>query len=519
MWVMTFHAACARMLRAHADRLGYSRQFTIYDQADARRLIKRCLDELGIDPKRFTPGSVHSQISDAKNKLRDADAYGQMVGSFFEQTVADVYRMYERELHRMNAMDFDDLLVRAVNVLELFPEVQERYATGFRHVLVDEYQDTNHVQYRWLQLLAGEHRNLAVVGDPDQCLVQGTRVTMADGTQRPIEDVGPGDHVLSGYGSGDFRAARVLSVHRGASVEGIAITTESGRRLVSTPEHTHFAGYLPGRTPQLHMTYLMWRRDRGFRIGISSTYTRGQVKPIIGVAQRTRAEHADASWVISTHMTEADARYHEALLAARYGLPTVPFSARPNGLSQGRSLVGDQYLLDRLFEELNTEQGAQQLLADHGLSFARPHFFSSTYTLGAIPRRRLSISLCGDRRGRSPMHRIALFGYDKPGRQALEQAGLSVRPARKGSDGWRFETACKDMATITALTQQICGVLDNVAVRPSARLGSNATGLAVQLAALRRGGSSSSRHGDVRRAGWLRRRRVGGARALAATRL
>src|SRR5213082_2019207 len=172
MWVMTFHAACARMLRAHADKLGYTRQFTIYDQADSRRLAKRSLDELGIDPKRFTPGSIHNQISDAKNKLRDADAYGQMVGSFFEQTVADVYRVYERELHRMNAMDFDDLLVRAVNVLELFPEVRERYTTGFRHVLVDEYQDTNHAQYRWLQLLAGEHRNLAVVGDPDQSIYQ-----------------------------------------------------------------------------------------------------------------------------------------------------------------------------------------------------------------------------------------------------------------------------------------------------------------------------------------------------------
>ena len=172
MWVMTFHAACARMLRAHADRLGYTRQFTIYDQADARRLVKRCLDELAIDPKRFTPSSVHAQISDAKNKLRDADAYGRMVGSFFEQTVADVFRVYERELHRMNAMDFDDLLVRAVNVLELFPEVRERYATGFRHVLVDEYQDTNHAQYRWLQLLAQEHRNLAVVGDPDQSVYQ-----------------------------------------------------------------------------------------------------------------------------------------------------------------------------------------------------------------------------------------------------------------------------------------------------------------------------------------------------------
>src|SRR5881392_2628206 len=164
MWVMTFHAACARMLRAHADKLGYTRQFTIYDQADSRRLIKRCLDQEGIDPKRFTPAAIGSQISDAKNKLRDADAYGHMVGSYFEQTVADVYRQYERELHRMNAMDFDDLLVRAVNLLELFQEVRDRYASAFRWVLVDEYQDTNHAQYRWLQLLASEHRNLAVVG-------------------------------------------------------------------------------------------------------------------------------------------------------------------------------------------------------------------------------------------------------------------------------------------------------------------------------------------------------------------
>jgi DNA helicase-2/ATP-dependent DNA helicase PcrA len=170
MWVMTFHSACARMLRVHADKLGYTRQFTIYDQADSRRLIKRCLDELGIDPKRFTPASIHNQISDAKNRLRDADAYGQMVGSYFEQTVADVYRAYERELHRMNAMDFDDLLFRSVDLLRLFDEVREQYATNFRYVLVDEYQDTNHAQYRWLQLLAKERRNLAVVGDTDQAI-------------------------------------------------------------------------------------------------------------------------------------------------------------------------------------------------------------------------------------------------------------------------------------------------------------------------------------------------------------
>src|SRR5215217_5072782 len=170
MWVMTFHSACVRMLRADAHRLGYTRQFTIYDAADSRRLIKKCLDDLDVDTKRFTPRAMQSQISDAKNKLRSADDYRQLVGSYFEQTVADVYEHYERELHRMNAMNFDDLLVRSVNVLELFQEVRDRYAAAFRHILVDEYQDTNHAQYRWLQLLSSEHRNLAVVGDDSQAI-------------------------------------------------------------------------------------------------------------------------------------------------------------------------------------------------------------------------------------------------------------------------------------------------------------------------------------------------------------
>jgi DNA helicase-2/ATP-dependent DNA helicase PcrA len=170
MWIMTFHAACARMLRADADKLGYTRQFTIYDQADGRRLVKRCLDELNVDTKRFTPGAVLHQISDAKNKLRDAEAYGEMVGSYFETTVADAFRLYEREMHRMNAMDFDDLLVNAVNILQLFQDVRDRYSSAFRHVLVDEYQDTNAAQYRWLTLLTSEHRNLAVVGDDAQSI-------------------------------------------------------------------------------------------------------------------------------------------------------------------------------------------------------------------------------------------------------------------------------------------------------------------------------------------------------------
>ena len=168
MWVMTFHSACARILRVEAERIGYTRGYTIYDQSDSRRLIKQCLDELGVDPKRFTPAAIQRQISDAKNRLRGPAEYSEMVGDYFERTVAEVYELYEKSLLRMNAMDFDDLIGRTVALFERFPEVRERYGKTFRFVLVDEYQDTNHAQYRLLQLLVSDHRNIAVVGDDAQ---------------------------------------------------------------------------------------------------------------------------------------------------------------------------------------------------------------------------------------------------------------------------------------------------------------------------------------------------------------
>jgi len=170
MWVTTFHSACARMLRADAEKLGYARTFTIYDESDSLRMLKRCMTELGIDPKRYPPRSIRSQVSGAKNKLVDAVSYAQAQGSVFEETTAAAYELYEKRMLAANAMDFDDLLVRTVNVLELSDEARERWRRTFRHVLVDEYQDTNHAQYRLLQLLTEEHGNLMVVGDEDQSI-------------------------------------------------------------------------------------------------------------------------------------------------------------------------------------------------------------------------------------------------------------------------------------------------------------------------------------------------------------
>ena len=167
-WVMTFHAACGRILRREAQRLGYKSNFTIYDSADQLRLTKQCLEALDRDPKRFTPRGIHSQISNAKNQLIGPAEYASRVASFYDQTVADVYELYQKRLFAANAVDFDDMLYLTVDVLERFPEAKERWQKAFRYILVDEYQDTNHAQYRFLQLLAEKHQNVFAVGDPDQ---------------------------------------------------------------------------------------------------------------------------------------------------------------------------------------------------------------------------------------------------------------------------------------------------------------------------------------------------------------
>jgi DNA helicase-2/ATP-dependent DNA helicase PcrA len=170
IWILTFHAACGRILRREAQRLGYRSNFTIYDQADQVRLTKACLEELDRDPKRFVPRGIHAQISAAKNQLVTPEEYAERVSSFHDQTVAEVYDLYQKRLIASNAVDFDDLLMLTVQVLESFPEARERWQKAFGYILVDEYQDTNHAQYRLLQLLAEKHRNVCAVGDPDQSI-------------------------------------------------------------------------------------------------------------------------------------------------------------------------------------------------------------------------------------------------------------------------------------------------------------------------------------------------------------
>jgi len=168
MWVSTFHSACVRILRRDAARLGYKSNFTIYDQADSVRLVGYVVRDLGLDSKKFAPRAMHAYISNAKNELVDFETFAGQARTLMERKVAEVYREYQQRLLSANAMDFDDLLLVTVSLLQACPDVLEHYRHRFRHVLVDEYQDTNRAQNQLVLLLAGEHRQVTVVGDSDQ---------------------------------------------------------------------------------------------------------------------------------------------------------------------------------------------------------------------------------------------------------------------------------------------------------------------------------------------------------------
>lgn len=170
MWVSTFHSACTRILRHDIGRLGYDRSFSIYDSSDAQRLVSLVLRELNLDIKRFPPRQIHSAISAAKNELIDPEAYAAVAHNPFERRISEVYSEYQRRLKDASALDFDDLLVLTVKLFQAHPDVLDLWRRRFQHIMVDEFQDTNAVQWELVRLLAEQHRNVMVVGDADQSI-------------------------------------------------------------------------------------------------------------------------------------------------------------------------------------------------------------------------------------------------------------------------------------------------------------------------------------------------------------
>jgi DNA helicase II / ATP-dependent DNA helicase PcrA len=475
--VGTFHSICSRILRREARytaSIPLSDNFVIYDDDDQLGLVRQALRDMNLDEKQYRPRSIHAIISRAKNDLLTPEEFTKSVNKYFEEIAARVYTRYQELLRQNNAADFDDLILLTQQLWQQNPDILQQYQQRYHYIHVDEFQDTNKAQYELVRLLgagtaeAPGHMRVCAVADDDQCLIQGTLITMADGSERPIEQVVAGDLVLSAYGSGDFRAARVLAAaRRERTGAGIRIATRSGRVLVSTPEHMHFAGYRLGITPQRYDTYLMHKRSVGYRLGTSQVYTKGQVKPVPGFMQRTRQEHADAAWIISTHENENEARLHEYILSLQYAIPTLPFVPRAGGSVNG--LVHDAGYLRRIFAAFDTESNGKRLLADCGLSPEHPHFRPRSRNSN---RHHVMITLCADRCGTTPMHRIAIVGNDPQAKLALDTLELAPKMEKPGSNSWTYDTVNKDMAVIIERAQKICRVI-NADIIFSARLGKN----------------------------------------------
>jgi DNA helicase-2/ATP-dependent DNA helicase PcrA len=463
-FVATFHGLGRELLQTYGSAMGIPRYFTIFDRDDSKSAIREALKALDIDPKEVPPAGILGRISKAKSEGISLQEFRDKHSreSFKSRIVAEVWIRYEDKLKKEKALDFDDLIVLPVKLLREHDDVRERVRERFSHLHVDEFQDTNELQGELTKLIAGSRQNIFVVGDIDQCLVKGTKITMANGSLKNIEEVQRGDEVCSNYGNGDLRSARVTETFSSTAKKIVRITTETGKEVSSTFEHTHFAGYVLGKTPQQFYTYLMHKRGYGWRIGVSQTYTNSQRTSMIGFQQRCNQEHGDEVWVIGTFANSQDARVAEYRFSLTYGIPTIPFVARKGKNTGG--YVHDQDSIDAIYKDVDTDTAAHHLLNDQQLHSEYPHHRAQATRSN---RRNVVITLCGDHRGKTPMHRISIV----EGKNILLAASFSVRPAKIGTSSWRYESAYSNFKALREKIDELTQLFPHARIVETARLG------------------------------------------------
>ena len=470
MWVCTFHSACVRILRANAEALGYPRTFSIYDQADAQRLAGYVIRDLGLDAKRFPPRAVHGQISIWKNELVTPTEALAKADNPFTRKHAEVYVDYQARLQKAGAMDFDDLLMKTVQLFREHPDVLAHYQQRFRHVLVDEYQDTNIAQNEIALSLAAQHQQVTIVGDGDQCLPPGTMVTTPSGLVA-IEHLAVGDEVVGTGGAACVEPGIVRHVQAG-NYKGPVVTVTAGDVvLTGTPHHVVPAVF--AAPAGKHLVYLMHRADRGYRIGRTKSVrsnSRGYLDH--GFKVRAVQEHADALWVLRVCDSLAEAAFWEARYAADYGLPTACFH------SSGRDLAMNDEWLAKLYTALDTEMRAKILMDELLIHPDFPHHRPQS----GLERSTLNLVMFSDHRTRIGYHRIQWSSSNRALIEQLEAGGVKLRA---GKSGKRFETSFKSYPEALRAAHRLAA-LGGLSIKRRAMIG-GATYYATPLSHLHKG--------------------------------
>ncbi|MBA3534720.1 MAG: UvrD-helicase domain-containing protein [Ardenticatenales bacterium] len=445
----TFHSLCARILRHHAQHVGYDRSFIIYDTEDQRRLIKQVLAEMNLSDKSYKPAAVHGVISRAKNDGLGPTQFRP--DSYWEEVVGRIYEQYQDKLQRNNALDFDDLLLLTARLLRETPAVLDSYRRRWQYILVDEFQDTNLVQYELIRLLAEGHKNIFVVGDMDQCVPAGSLVLTPRG-ELPIEQIREGDTVISGAGRGTTTQAIVQKVHqRSYAGKIIRVTLQSGNILRVTPNHMCFARL--GVCKDVHYVYLMYREDKGYRLGICVGARSDGRTLMNGLQVRVNQEHADRMWILRVCPTRNEATYYEQYYAFEYGIPTTIFHIAGRG-----ELQLTQENINQLYASIDTRTRAAKLMEDLGLYVEYPHYRAQV--VGSIDHSHRMVVHLTAFGGNGPSlqspwyrHRVWLNTKDRILEQQVIHGGIETRPGSRGT--WRVERIYKEFERTLLLAEQI----------------------------------------------------------------
>lgn len=466
LWVSTFHSTCLKILRREIKKLGYTSDFVIYDDADQQTLLKMILKEMNLDEKKYPPRSISSRISGYKNELKTVEqARRDPENNYFDDQIINIYEEYQKRLKNNNALDFDDLIMLTVQLFKENPDILEKYQERFKYILVDEYQDTNTAQYMLINLLAAKHQNLCVVGDDDQCLLEGMKVYTPEG-HIPVEALKENQKVFSSSGRGEIMQGTIEKImktkYRGTIVK---VVTKTGKEIKATPNHIIFGKINP--FPSVYYVYLMYKKGVGYRIGYTQSVrsdNRGEI--VSGLNIRLNQEHGDKIWILKVCFEKEEAIYYEQLYAFKYGIPTTVFH------DKGRKLSLTQKYIDKIFQEIDTENLVSRIMNDLLIFEEYPHHMCKAVVRGGTARRIINISLFGGRKTGNNLgwhsHRICL---NTSGNELKEQATSAGFPIRNGNrNTWRIETERTEYDEAINYAEKIAALNDDLEIVKSARL-------------------------------------------------
>ncbi len=467
--ISTFHAFGDRILREHALEIGLTPDFRVLNRAEQVIFLRDRLFELPLahyrplgDPTRHLQALL-TLISRCKDEdvspeayLAHAEALGRQAAAApdYEEAraraaqqaeLAATYARYQELMAREGCLDFGDQIVQVLRLLRARPYVLGAYQRRFRHILVDEFQDTNHAQFELVKLLAARHANVTVVADDDQCLPPGTMVATPAGG-RPIESFQAGDRVLTAVGRGVLGTSVVTGVFRQRKpARFLTFELQSGRRLTVTANHKLFC-FVPRRGPSREFTYvyLMERRDLGWRIGVTND-----------LAMRLcRERSADRIVGLRACRSEAEARYLEALWSLEHGIPTLPFEPRRDTL-----VVGDD--LERLFHQLETRKAAERLAAELGVDLNHHHVALSGVHRRRPARTKVILTMGSRRVGKSPqmLHEVRVETSAPGVIERLRAAGLALRKTKRG---WMSRTTTTSLRDAGVRAERLCELSDGI---------------------------------------------------------